>query len=73
MNKALNFLFGMVAGALVGSALSILMTPASGRQIRADLKGYSGQIMKEIELAAQTRRAEMEEQLARLRGEIVSE
>jgi hypothetical protein len=28
---------------------------------------------KEVELAAQTRRAEMEEQLARLRGEIVSE
>jgi gas vesicle protein len=73
MQKALNFFVGMIAGALVGSALAVLFTPASGRQLRADLQGYSEQMRKEIELAAQTRRAEMEEQLARLRGEIVSE
>ena len=73
MHKVFNFFVGMIAGSLVGSALAILFTPASGRQLRADLQGYSGQMIKEIELAAQTRRAEMEEQLARLRGEIVSE
>lgn len=73
MHKAFNFMIGMFAGALVGSALAVLFAPASGRQLRADLQGYSGQMIKEIELAAQTRRAEMEEQLARLRGEIVSE
>jgi gas vesicle protein len=73
MQRALNMLLGMIAGALVGSALAILFAPASGRQLRADLHGYTDQMRKEIELAAQTRRAEMEEQLARLRGEIVSE
>ena len=73
MHKAFNFMIGMLAGAFVGGALAVLFAPASGRQLRADLQGYSGQMIKEIELAAQTRRAEMEEQLARLRGEIVSE
>lgn len=73
MQKAMNLLLGMIAGALVGSALAILFAPASGRQMRADLQGYADQVRREIELAAQTRRAEMEEQLSRLRGEIVSE
>jgi gas vesicle protein len=73
MSKFANFFFGLVTGALVGSAIALLMTPASGRQLRADLQGYTDQVRKEVELAAQTRRAEMQEQLARLRGEIVSE
>ena len=73
MQKALNFMIGMVAGALLGSAVTLLMTPMSGNQVRADLQTYRDQMKNEIELAAQTRRAELEKQLARLRGEIVSE
>jgi gas vesicle protein len=73
MQKVFNFLFGLIAGAVVGSAAVLLITPASGRQLRADLENYTGQVKNEIELAAHNRRAEMEEQLAKLRGEIVSE
>jgi gas vesicle protein len=73
MQKAINFLVGLLAGAVVGSAAVLLLTPASGRQLRADLENYTGQMKNEIELAAHNRRVEMEEQLARLRGEIVSE
>jgi gas vesicle protein len=73
MHKAFNFLIGLLAGAVVGSAAVLLITPASGRQLRADLENYTGQVKNEIELAAHNRRAEMEEQLAKLRGEIVSE
>lgn len=73
MQKAFNFLIGLLAGAMVGGAAVLLLTPASGRQLRADLENYTGQVKNEIELAAHNRRAEMEEQLSRLRGEIVSE
>jgi gas vesicle protein len=73
MQKAFNFLIGLLAGAVVGGAAVLLLTPASGRQLRADLENYTGQVKNEIELAAHNRRVEMEEQLSRLRGEIVSE
>jgi len=73
MQKAFNFLMGLLAGAVVGSAAVLLITPASGRQLRADLENYTGQVKNEIELAAHNRRVEMEEQLSKLRGEIVSE
>ena len=73
MQKALNFLLGLIAGALVGGAAVLLLTPASGRQIRADVENYTTQMKNEIELAAQNRRSELEGQLARMRGEIVSE
>lgn len=73
MNKALNFVFGCLTGALVGSALAILFAPSSGRQLRSDIVGYTDQMKREVELAAQTRRAELEEQLSRLRGEIISQ
>ncbi len=73
MQKAFNFLLGLIAGAMVGGAAALLITPASGRQLRADLENYTTQMKNEIELAAHNRRTEMEEQLARLRGEIVSE
>ncbi len=73
MSKALNMLLGLVAGAMVGSAIALLLAPSSGRQLRADVQNFGDQMRKEIELAASERRQQMEEQLARLRGEILSE
>lgn len=73
MKKAFSMIIGFLTGALVGSAAAILLAPSSGKQLRSDITGYTDQMRREMELAAQTRRAELEEQLARLRGEIVSE
>ena len=73
MNKALNMLLGLIAGAMVGSAIGLLLAPASGRQLRADVQNFGDQMRKDIRMATLERRQEMEEQLARLRGEILSE
>ena len=73
MAKAFNFLFGLIAGAMVGGAVALLIAPSSGRQMRADMENYATQMKNEIELAAHNRRSELEEQLASVRGEIVSE
>ncbi len=73
MKRAFSMIIGFLTGALVGSAAAILLAPSSGKQLRSDITGYTDQMRREMELAAQTRRVELEEQLARLRGEIVSE
>lgn len=73
MKKALNLLMGFVAGGLVGAALGILLAPESGRQLRSDIQNYGFQLRNEVSDAAKNRRHELEEQLARLRGEIISE
>ena len=37
MNKLFSFLAGALSGALVGAVLGLLLTPASGEDLRADV------------------------------------
>lgn len=73
MQKALNFVLGMVLGGMVGSALALLLTPVSGDELRMEMKEYSRQVRSEVEQAATARRAELERELANLRGEVVTQ
>jgi gas vesicle protein len=68
MQRALSFLAGSLAGALVGATIMVLFTPAPGETIRSDLKNRVQRLQDEMQGAASTRRAEMEAQLARLRA-----
>jgi len=67
MKRALSFFTGAITGALVGSTLTILLTPASGDELRAKMQEQAQRIQAEIKAAAEARRAELEEQLASLR------
>jgi gas vesicle protein len=73
MQKALNFVLGMVLGGLVGSTLALLLTPLSGDELRMEVREYTRQVKSEVEQAANARRAELERELADLRGEVVTE
>jgi gas vesicle protein len=73
MQKALNFVLGMVLGALVGSALALLLTPMSGDELRMEMREYSRQVKDEVEQAANARRAELERELANMRGEVMTD
>jgi gas vesicle protein len=73
MNKVLNFLLGFVLGGLTGSAAALLLTPRSGDALRSDVRDYTLQVRHEVEQAAAARRAELERELARLRGEVTAE
>ncbi len=73
MQKALNLVLGMVLGGLVGSTLALLLTPMSGDELRMEVKDYSRQVKNEVELAATARRAQLERELANLRGEVVTD
>lgn len=73
MQKALNFVLGLVLGGLVGSATALLLTPMSGDELRMEMREYSRQVRSEVESAANARRVELERELADLRGEVKAE
>lgn len=73
MQKALNLVLGLVLGGLVGSAVALLMTPMSGDELRMEVRDYSRQVRSDVEQAANARRAELERELANLRGEVVTD
>ena len=54
MSKPLNFLAGAICGAVVGAAGVLLVTPASGSQLRAEARAR-------VELAKSEARRAMEE------------
>ncbi len=72
MQKALNFVLGLVLGAMVGSAAALLMTPMSGDELRMEVRDYTRQVKSEVEEAASARRLELERELANLRGEVIT-
>lgn len=73
MRRIINMLVGLLSGAVVGAALALLFAPASGRNTRMGIQDTINHMEREIRQAAKERRTELEQQLAALRGEIVSE
>ena len=68
MRKFLSFLVGAILGGLVGATAAILLAPASGNDLRSQLRDRALKIQDEVKAAAAARRAELEEQLATLRA-----
>ena len=68
MNKVINFMVGLVLGAVVGGSIAVLLAPSSGEELRGKIQGEIQRVQDEMQLAAETRRAELENQLAQLRA-----
>jgi gas vesicle protein len=67
IRRTLSFITGAVMGALVGATVAILMAPASGEDLRTQMRDRIDRLRDELGDAASQRRAELEKQLARLR------
>ena len=67
MAKLVNFLLGVVTGALVAGVVVTLFAPSSGLELQDQIKGYMHNMQEEVQSAREMRRREMEEQLAKLR------
>lgn len=67
MKRVMSFMSGAVMGALVGATLGLLLTPASGDELRLKMQEQIQKIQAEVKQASDTRRIELEEQLADLR------
>ena len=64
MRKAINFLSGLVLGALVGAAAGLLLAPQAGGEMQGTLRGHLNTVIEEGRRAASERRAELEAQFA---------
>lgn len=69
-NKFFSFLRGVLVGGLIGAAASLLMAAKPGREIQADIKHEIDSVLEEGRRAAAARRAELERQLAEMRGDL---
>ncbi len=68
MNKILNFLVGLLVGALFGGVVALLLTPSSGQDIRRQIGERVQYVQDEVKRASSERRADLERQLADLRA-----
>lgn len=68
MGKIGNFLFGALIGAAIGAGLAMLLAPASGEELRRQMRERANTLQIEVKNAANTRRAELEQQLANMRA-----
>ena len=64
MRKLMDFLSGLVVGALVGGAIGLLMTPQAGDETQHTLRARVNEVIEEGKRAAAQRRAELEAELA---------
>jgi gas vesicle protein len=70
MKKIFSFMAGALCGALVGSVATLLLTPASGEDLRAQAEARWQNAKNEAQLAMNQRQQELETQfeIARRNG-----
>ena len=62
MNKVFSFMAGAISGALVGSVLVVLFTPASGDELKQGAVDRWNLALEEGRLAREQKRIELETQ-----------
>ncbi len=67
MRRMFGFLIGIFVGWLVGSTIALLLAPESGEKLRGELRARSSNFIGEIKAAADTRRLQLEDELAVMR------
>ncbi len=71
MRSFFNFILGIFAGALVGAAAALLLTPASGENLRSDIQGRYDRLIDDFRSTVESERKRLEEELEALKsGEI---
>lgn len=69
MGRFFSFLAGSVAGAILGVAAVVMLTPVSGKEVRDALRRELSTIVDEGRKAAKAKQDELEQQLRDMRGE----
>jgi gas vesicle protein len=68
MRRTLSFFIGVVLGGLVGGTLGLLLAPASGTEMRAQIRDRAENLSVEVRQAANSKRIELQERLDNLRA-----
>ena len=67
MNKLFSFLAGSICGTLVGAVTALLLTPASGQQLRADAEARWQLAMDEARKAMEEKQKELDKQFEEMK------
>lgn len=68
MKKATNFILGAIFGGIIGGAVVILLAPSSGEETRLAFREKFVHLRKELVLAIQEKRAELQAELENLKN-----
>jgi gas vesicle protein len=68
MRSTGSFILGAIIGGAVGAAAALVLAPAPGNKLRDQARDYVNAVRSEINQAANTRRAQLEQELAHLRA-----
>ena len=68
MKKILGFIAGGICGALVGAGVSMLLTPASGNDLRTEAVERWEQALADARQAMDETRKELEAQFDQMKG-----
>jgi gas vesicle protein len=68
MNKFLSFLAGAMCGAVVGATAALLLTPASGEQLRSDVATRWAEALEEARRAMEETRLELQAQFEQMQA-----
>ena len=63
MRKTFFLLLGVLAGALVGAAAALLLTPYSGKELQGQIRTRAQELIEQGKQAAAARRTELQAQL----------
>ncbi len=61
------YVLGAIVGGLLGGGIGLLLAPKPGRELRGDINDYAGYVREEVKNASKQRRAELQEELDRMR------
>ncbi len=67
MSRFINFMVGIITGALVGSIAALLLAPMSGEELRTQASERADAVRKDVLEAYEMRVAQLEAELDRLR------
>lgn len=67
MRRTLGFFIGAIIGGLIGAITALLLAPASGAELRAQISDRAKNIAADVRQAASTKRIELQERLETLR------
>ncbi len=63
MQKVINFLVGLLTGAVVGATVALLLAPDAGSELQKQMRARVEGLIEEGRRAADARQAELEAQL----------
>lgn len=66
MNKLFSFLAGALCGAVVGATAALLLTPASGQELREDMVARWEEALAEARQAMEETRQQMQAQFEQM-------